>query len=400
MKRFVLLLLCLLVLGGTIVPAYASEEGKLLIWADDTRAGVMRELAREFTGKYKVPVEVQELNFGDIRDQLSVAGPAGKGPDILIGPHDWLGQLIVNGLIEPIDLGTKAKDFTPVAINAFSWGNELYGVPYAIESIGLIYNKKLVSRPPQTWEELRTVGKKIADRAAQRWGFVIPHPDPYHEFPIMSAGGGYVFGQNPDGTLNPNDIGLNNKGGVRGLQLLKALIDDGIMPLGVDSNAATTLFKEGKVGMIIAGPWVLEDVRKAGIDYGIAKIPLIDGQRPRPFVGVQGFMISAFSKNKMLAKAFLDEYVITKETMLALFEKGARPPVYIPALNTVTDHDAKAFYEIASEGIPMPSIPEMNSVWTAWSNAIELIFNGKLPPQQALDEAVVQIRIAIEQSKK
>ena len=48
----------------------------------------------------------------------------------------------------------------------------------------------------------------------------------------------------------------------------------------------------------------------------------------------------------------------------------------------------------------MPSIPEMNSVWTAWSNAIELIFNGKLPPQQALDEAVVQIRIAIEQSKK
>lgn len=216
----------------------------------------------------------------------------------------------------------------------------------------------------------------------------------------MSAGGGYVFGQNPDGTLNPNDIGLNNKGGVRGLQLLKALIDDGIMPLGVDSNAATTLFKEGKVGMIIAGPWVLEDVRKAGIDYGIAKIPLIDGQRPRPFVGVQGFMISAFSKNKMLAKAFLDEYVITKETMLALFEKGDRPPVYIPALNTVTDHDAKAFYEIASEGIPMPSIPEMNSVWTAWSNAIELIFNGKLPPQQALDEAVVQIRIAIEQSKK
>jgi len=400
MKKFVLLLLCLLVLGGMMTPVFASEEGKLLIWADDTRSGVMRELAEEFTAKYKVPVEVQELNFGDIRDQLSVAGPAGKGPDILIGPHDWLGQLIVNGLIEPIDLGAKAKDFTPVAISAFSWGDELYGVPYAIESIGLIYNKKLVPQAPKTWEELRTVGAKIADRAAQRWGFCVPHPDPYHEFPLMSAGGAYVFGNNPDGTLNPDDIGLNTKGGVQGMQLLKALIDDGIMPLGVDSNATTTLFKEGKVGMVIAGPWVLEDVRKAGVDYGIAKIPLIDGKRPRPFVGVQGFMISAFSRNKMLAKAFLDEYVITQGTMLALFEKGARPPVYIPALNAVKDADAIAFYEIASEGVPMPSIPEMNNVWTAWSNAIELILNGKLPPQQALDEAVAQIRLAISQSRE
>ncbi|HBR33586.1 MAG TPA: maltose ABC transporter substrate-binding protein, partial [Firmicutes bacterium] len=43
---------------------------------------------------------------------------------------------------------------------------------------------------------------------------------------------------------------------------------------------------------------------------------------------------------------------------------------------------------------------EMNSVWSAWSNAIELIFNGKLTPQQALDEAVAQIRIAIDQSRK
>ncbi|HBR33590.1 MAG TPA: hypothetical protein DD734_03085, partial [Firmicutes bacterium] len=68
MKRFALLVLCLLVLGGTIIPVFASEEGKLLIWADDTRSGIMRELAKEFTTKYQVPVEVQELNFGDIRD--------------------------------------------------------------------------------------------------------------------------------------------------------------------------------------------------------------------------------------------------------------------------------------------------------------------------------------------
>ena len=63
MKRFVLLVLCLLVLGGAMVLAFASEEGKLRIRADDTRTSIMRELARKFTAKYKVPVEVEELNY-------------------------------------------------------------------------------------------------------------------------------------------------------------------------------------------------------------------------------------------------------------------------------------------------------------------------------------------------
>ena len=33
-----------------------------------------------------------------------VAGPAGEGPDIIIGAHDWLGELVTNGLLAPIDL--------------------------------------------------------------------------------------------------------------------------------------------------------------------------------------------------------------------------------------------------------------------------------------------------------
>ena len=111
MKRLVLALLCVMAFVGTMWTVSASEEGKLLLWCDDTRSAIMKDLAGKFTSKYNVPVEVQEINFGDIRDQLAVAGPAGKGPDILIGPHDWLGQLVVSGLVAPVDLGKKRKDF-------------------------------------------------------------------------------------------------------------------------------------------------------------------------------------------------------------------------------------------------------------------------------------------------
>lgn len=400
MKRLILFGLFLLAVMGVFGAVTASEEGKLLIWADDTRSPIMKELGAKFQAKYGIPVTVQEINFGDIRDQLGVAGPAGKGPDILIGPHDWLGKLVVNGLVAPLDLGKKKKDFLPVAVDAFTWAGTTYGMPYAIESIGLIYNKKLVPRPPKTWDELVKIGAKISDKSKKQWGFLLPQPDPYHSFPLMSAGGAYVFGKNADGTLNPFDIGLNNAGAVRGMQLLVDLIKEGIMPLGVDYNTMTTLFKEGKVGMILTGPWAFDDFLKAGVNFGFAPIPTIDGKKPRPFVGVQAFMVSSFSKNQLMAKAFLDEFVATKETMLALFERGRRPPVYLPAQKAIKDALTKGVLDSAAEGIPMPNIPEMDSVWAAWSNAIELILNGKLSPQAALDEAVAQIRTAIERSKK
>jgi len=390
MKRFVALTLVLLSVLGVALTAAASTEGKLVIWADELRTTVVKDLAKEFTTKYKVPVEVQELAFGDIRDQLAVAGPAGKGPDIIVGAHDWLGQLVTNGLIEPLDFA-KQKEFSPVALNAFTWGKNLYGVPYAIESIGLFYNKTLIPNPPKTWDELLTIGRAISDKASKKYGFVIPQPDPYHTFPMMSATGGYVFGTNPDGTLNPLDVGLNNNGAVRGLELLMQLVKEGIMPTGIDYPTMMSLFKEGRMGMIVTGPWAIAEIREAKVNYGFTKIPTIDGKAPRPFVGVQGFMISSFSKNKMLAKAFLNDYIATEATMKAIFDKDPRPAAHLGVAAKITDPDIVGTLESANAGIPMPAIPEMASVWSAWSNALELVFNGKLTPQQALNEAVVQI---------
>lgn len=400
MKRLLVLSTCLLVLFGLVATVSASQEGKLLIWADELRAAVLRDIGQSFTKQYGIPVEVRELGFGDIRDQLGVAGPAGEGPDIIVGAHDWLGQLVVNGLLEPIDLGAKAKDFVPVSLTAFTWGKTLYGVPYAIESVGLFYNKKLVPDPPKTFDELIAIAKKLTNKDKKEYGFLLPQPDPYHTFPLMSAAGGYVFGTKPDGTLDPLDVGLNNKGAIRGLTIFDKLIEDGIMPIGIDYPTMMGLFKEGKVGMMITGPWAFKEIRDAKVNYGFTKIPSIDGKPARPFVGVQGFMVSSFSKNKLLAKAFLNDFVATEKTMKALFDKDPRPPAFLPTAKAVaSDPDIAGVGASAADGTPMPAIPEMASVWTAWTNGLELIINQKLDPQKAMDDAVAQIIATIKGKK-
>lgn len=150
--------------------------------------------------------------------------------------------------------------------------------------------------------------------------------------------------------------------------------------------------------MIITGPWALGDAERAGIDYGFAPIPTIDGGQPRPFVGVQGFMISSFSENKILADMFLQEFVVSTDVYLGMFELDPRPPAYKPALAIVSeDPVVKGVGASGAAGIPMPSIPEMASVWTAWSDAIELVANQELEPKEALDDAVEQILALIKQ---
>lgn len=372
----------------------ASEPGKLIVWCDETRAPALQAAAKDFTEVYNILVEVVEVPFNDIRSKLVVTGPTGEGPDVIIGPHDWIGELVFSGLLEPILLPADLlAQFDPASLEAFSWGGQLYGLPYATECVALIYNKDLVPEVPATFEELVKLAKVLTDPGKGQYGFLIQQPDPYHNFPLQSAYGGYVFGATPQGTLDPCDIGLDSEGAIKGAKLLDRLVKEGIFFAGVDYQTVTGLFNEGLLAMFIGGPWTLPGIQAAGINYGVAKIPPIEGNTPRPFIGVQGFMVSAFSKNKLLANLFLKDFLATKEIMLLIYERGQRPPAYLPALQELADNpDIQAFAASAVDGIPMPKIPEMASVWNAWSDAWDFIVSQKLSPEEAMHNAANQIR--------
>ena len=397
MKKILVLSLAFVMLLGLTSFASASESGKLLIWADENRLEVVTELAEEFEDDYGVPVEVQEKAFGDIRDSMRVEAPSGEGPDIIVGAHDWLGELVTNGLISPIDLSGIEDEFIDVSLEAFTWGEDTYAVPYAIESVGLIYNKDLVPNPPETFEEFREVVKENTNKEEEKYGFVMPQPDPFHTYPFMSAMGGYVFGME-NGVYNPKDIGLNNEGAVKGLEKLNSLYAEEYVPY-LDYQTMASLFKSGDAAMMLTGPWEFGNLEEAGINYGFAQLPTMEGQAPKPFSSVHGFMMSEFSENKMLAQAFIRNFIAREDTMIELYEKGGRPPVYKPAIEVAKeDPQTAGVLESARESMPMPSIPEMNAVWAAWEDALEVVLNQKQDVKPALDNAVEQIKDSLEQS--
>lgn len=385
-------------------PPPAAEEGTLTLWVDETRAPIVTQLGDEFETATGQQIAVYQVGFGDIRDRLLLYGPTGEGPDIIIGAHDWLGQLATNGLVEPLDLSTVSADIDPVALGAFTYdagdGAQVYGLPYAAEAIALYYNTDLVPTPPATWDELiQTATTLQADEAlGLEQAFVLQEKDPYHSYPLLTANGGYIFGENTDGTYNPEDVGLDSPGGLAYGQMLDQMVKDGLLRAGVTYDTMISLFNAGDSAMFMTGPWALggdAGIRAGGQPFGVAPIPA-GTQDARPFVGVQGFMVSADAPNKLLAETFLTEYLATTETMQALFDADPRPSTWTPVAEQIDDPEVEAFITSAANADPLPAIPAMSAVWTDWTDALDFIFTQQQEPDAALQDAAESIRALIE----
>jgi len=373
----------------TDVPAPAEPAGTLTIWADDTRAPILQDLADEVLAAYNLELVV-ELKSA-IRDDFQVAAPLGEGPDIIVVPHDQAGALVSNGLLAEVDLGDKAADFSQVALDACTIDGKLYCMPYATENIALFYNTDLVSSAPATWDELVSTGEAL--KADGKVDYVMAVAGgTYDVYPIYSSRGGYIFGKDANGNWNAQDVGIDSPGMVAGVQWLADGVANGDFPSDWDWANNHALFETGKAAYIMAGPWALSRIRESGVPYAIASFP----EGGFPLAGTQGFFINAQSENVLLAQAFLNEYIATEDIMYKLYEVGQRPPAYLPALALVDDPDLKAMAVAGENAVMMPTIPEMGSVWGSWGDAITISArDGKQDVPTAMKEGADKIRALI-----
>jgi hypothetical protein len=140
---------------------------------------------------------------------------------------------------------------------------------------------------------------------------------------------------------------------------------------------------------LMTGPWALDRIRASGVPYAVADAFPDDGA---PFLGVQGFMVNAFSENVLLAQTFLTEYVATEEFMQRIYETGLRPSAFKSVLETTDDPDLLAMGNAGSNAVPMPNIQEMGSVWSAWNNGIVLGVTGEQTAEESMTDAAQQVR--------
>jgi arabinogalactan oligomer/maltooligosaccharide transport system substrate-binding protein len=387
---------------STAASSVDKGNGKLVIWADTKRTAVLKKYADQFGKDNGITVEVKE-----VADQLQTvfvtASQQGSGPDVVVGAHDWIGNLVQNGAIDPVQLSAEQKStFAAAAIKAVTFNGQVYGAPYALENIALIRNTDLVPTVPATLEDLVKAGQdlkksgKVTEILLDQAG---AQGDAYHIYPIYSSGGGSMFGVTANGDPDPKNVTVNSPDSIAAFTKIKELGEkgSGALKTSITDKNVVSLFTTKKAAFFITGAWNIADIKKAGIHYDITPIPPFAGGKPaQPFLGVQAFFVAAKGKSKALAQEFVANYVTNKDVAMALYEADPRPPALLSAIDEAkaSDPDVAKWLDAGKDGLPMPAIPEMAAIWGPFGNAEVAAIKGS-DPKTAADAAAKAINDAI-----
>lgn len=385
--------------SGTSAPA---GGGTLVIWADDKRAPVLKEASARFTEQTGVTVDVQAVSK-DLQVNFVTAAQAGEGPDLVLGAHDWIGNLVQNGTIDPIQMTDDQKGaFDEKAIQGVTFNGQTYGVPYALENLVLFRNTTLAPEEPSSIEDMVATGKQLVADGKATEIMALPigqNGDAYHAYPFYTSAGGYLFGKAANGDYDPKDLGVAQPSAVAAMEKFAQLGEagEGALKRSITAENLLSLFTGGQTAYMVSGPWQIAEIKKAGVEYDITPIPGFEGADPaRSFVGVQAMYVASKGKNKAVAQEFATNFFATPEVAVALYELDPRPPALTAAFDQVkgSDPDLAKVLAAGENGDILPAIPAMASVWDPFGKAEAAIVGGA-PPAETIAAAATAIQAQI-----
>lgn len=300
-------------LSGCSQPA--AEEGgpvKLTMWSGFTGGdrSAYEGLIEEFNATHddiQVTMEVQP--WDTIAQKLPSAWATGQGPDLATPNFDSnivSKYLETNSLLALDEVGDgegeiNADKLAPAAVEAFTSEGELYAVPANIATLQLYYNKALfeaagLDGPPETVDELRDYAEQLTGDGV--FGLSLADHETIQMWPILQwLDGGDVV--DADGCSV-----LDSPESIESLTTWANLVQDGVAPLGLTGAESDALFSAGQAAMQLNGPWAAAGYTDAGIDLGVAAVPVgVDG--PVTLGSTVPLAVSAATKHPKEAQEFL-----------------------------------------------------------------------------------------------
>jgi arabinogalactan oligomer/maltooligosaccharide transport system substrate-binding protein len=336
----------------------------------------------------------------DTSNALSVAIPAGEGPDIIGWANDQIGQQALAGNIVPlgdygIDLTFLNSTYEPAAVRGVVWQDQIWGLPESQEGIAIVYNKELVSEEylpsdPMDFEDLlakatafyEDTGKYLV--CNQALGNV--DGDAYHAAPIY-------FGHGvPEYVDDQGNAYMNTPEAIAAAEWMAKFSE--VAPAETSHEICQTMITEGGAGAWWTGPWAIADLETAGIDYGI--IPM-----GKPFVGIKTMLLSQNAVDRGNEAVALDimKYFTSGEVQAQLAAANKTIPAPTGAM---MDPDVQAlptlrgFGASLNLGVPMANTPFASAQWAPVGNATTAVWTGAQAPEEAMQAAQEAIEQAIE----
>ncbi|MGW0775899.1 extracellular solute-binding protein [Streptomyces sp. NPDC002835] len=374
----------------------SGELSGTVTWWDTSTVGsedkVFKKLAEDFTKLHpKVTVKYVNVPFGEAQNKFKNAAQSGSGaPDVIRSEVAWTPEFADLGYLAPLD-GTAAlkgeDDFLKQAAASTEYNGKTYAVPQVIDSMGIFYNKKIFKEAgvevPKTIDELKTVSATIKDKTGKT-GLYLRGDDAYWFLSFLyGEGGDLVDAKN-------KKITVDDAAGVRAMKTVKDLVDSKAAITdatnGWDNMQAA--FKDGKVAMIINGPWAVSDTYTGKefadkANLGIAPVPAGSAGQGAP-QGGHNLAVYAGSKNLDASYAFT-EYMTSAESQA----KVAKELSLLPTRNSVysqpgvgSNEIVNFFRPVVDKAVERPWIPETGSLFAPLVTEYTKVLTGQTTPEK------------------
>ncbi|MCC3774019.1 extracellular solute-binding protein [Streptomyces sp. UNOB3_S3] len=375
-----------------------AVSGTITWWdtSDTTNeAPAFKKLVKDFEAKYpKIKVEYVNVPFDQAQQKFKTAAATGKGaPDVLRSDVGWTPGFAQLGYLKDLT-GTPALDntgdFLEGPLKNAAYQGKTYGVPQVTDTLGLLYNKELfqkagIDKAPANWQEVKEAAAKIKEKAgAEGIGL---SPDSYYSLP-------FLYGEKSDMVdAAKKKITIANAASLKGIETAVDLVKSGAAPkpAGTDGyNVLKTDFKNGKLAMLIDGPWATKeifggDAYKSRDNLGIAPVPAGSTGTAGAPVGGHNLVVYAGSKNfdaSYLFTRFMTEAAQQESVSTAVGVLPTRKSAYTQAV--LADPVRKSYYEALGKAHPRPPIPQGGDLFTEWLQHYTKILTLKEEPKAGL----------------
>lgn len=232
--------------------------------------------------------------------------------------------LMSQGVLEPLDAYVTDEfdtvDFEESLLLPFQYQNQTFGFPKDYSTLALFYNKPLfaaagLSRPPQTWDELRAFSQQLTtdangDGRIDRYGFGLIPELPRQLF-MITAFGAAAVDQKGYATFATDEA----------LQGLQQSVDQyrrdrtAALKTDVGTNSGSEMFGQGKVAMVLEGNWAIPYLEETfpDLDFATAEVPKLN-DTPATMVYTVAYVMSQQSPHKAEAWELIS-YLTGKEGM-------------------------------------------------------------------------------------
>lgn len=344
MKRFVLLLVSVLLLAG-----FAFSVTTIEFWhaMESDKVPLIQNMIQDFEALHPdIKVKLQYTgSYPETLNKLVAAVQTGNAPHIVQIYEIGTRLMIDSGVIVPVqDLLDQDKSYDVAVLlepilNYYTVEGKLYSMPFNSSTCLLYYNKTLFeqagldpNRPPQTYEELleycRILTKKDAKGKTLQYGLTWPTHSWVIE-QLMAVADAPLVNNNNGRTGRTTEAVFNNEAGLKIFELFDQLNKEGLIlnTAREDWSASDENFISGKAAMLFTST---SDVRifeealtKNGYTLGTSFLPVPDASvSGGPVIGGASLWLIAGHPDSETKAAWEFMKFVTQEEQQILWHKG------------------------------------------------------------------------------